>query len=71
MKIDFVPVRNTETGEVGRISRRLFENPAINRDGILVEVEADAKPYVKELYTAKPRTKDADKSKASEKEVSD
>lgn len=71
MNIDFVPVRNTDTGKVGRIARRLFENPAINPDGLLVEVEPDAKPFVQELYTAKPRTKDADKSKASKKEVVD
>lgn len=71
MNIDFVPVRNTETGEVGRIARHLFNNPVINPNGLLVEVEPDAKPFVKELYTAKPRTKDETKSKASTKEVDD
>lgn len=67
MNIDFVPVRNTQTGEVGRIARRLFENPAINKNGILVEVKPDAKPYVKELYKAKGEKK----SEGSENEVKD
>lgn len=66
MNIDFVPVRNTQTGEVGRLARHLFDNPAIN-NGILVEVKPDAKPYVKELYKAKGEKK----SEGSEKEVKD
>lgn len=64
MNIDFVNVRNTKTGGVGRIARHLFENPAINPKGLLVEVEEGAKPFVPELY------KDKSKSKVSEKEVS-
>jgi hypothetical protein len=47
-----IAVRNIETGEVGLIRRKLFDNPRIN-NGILVEVERDAKPYVSELWKSK------------------
>jgi hypothetical protein len=49
---EMITVRNLETGEVGRIRRRLFENPKIN-DGILVEADEDDKPYAPELYKSK------------------
>ena len=42
---DLVRVRNLETGAIGRIARRLFDNPKIN-PGILVEVDDKAKPYI-------------------------
>lgn len=47
-----VEVLNQETGERGRIRRRLFENPAIN-NGILVEVDPSQKPYVAELFKSR------------------
>jgi hypothetical protein len=50
---DMVRVRNGETGAIGYIARPLFENPRINRNGILVEVDEFAKPYVPELYKSK------------------
>lgn len=34
-----VTVYNSETEEVGVIRRSLFENPAFNPDGLLVEIE--------------------------------
>lgn len=49
---DIVHVRNIHTGQVGTIRRRLFEHPYFNR-GILIEVDADAKPYVPALYSSK------------------
>lgn len=52
MAIELVPVRNVETGAVGVIRRDWFENEKIN-NGILVEVDADAKSYVPELYKSK------------------
>lgn len=48
-----IRVRNTKTGRVGFVRRRIFESPVLNPD-TLVEVEHDAKPYVPELY--RPRT---------------
>ena len=59
MDNDIVEVLNTETGARGRISRRWFENEAIN-NGILVEVDADQKPYVAELYKSHFEPEEAD-----------
>lgn len=53
MKNEMVEVLNTETGERGRIRRRLFESPVFNGSGILVEVEADQKPYLPEMYKSR------------------
>lgn len=53
MSIEMVPVRNTDTGQVGVIRRDWLDHPVINKDGILVEVDADAKSYVPELYKSK------------------
>lgn len=47
-----VEVLNQETGERGRIRRRLFDNPAIN-NGILVEVDPSQKPYAAELFKSR------------------
>lgn len=71
MNIDFVPVRNRLTGEVGRIARHLFNNPVINKDGILEEVEPDAKSYVKELYKAKEKPAAQRKAPEPKKEDKD
>lgn len=48
-----IKVRNTDTGAVGFVARRIFDNSKFNPDGLLVEVDEDAKPYVSELYTSK------------------
>lgn len=50
---DTVRVRNTKTGAVGVIKRYIFESPAFNPDGLLVEVDDTAKPYVSDLYKSK------------------
>ena len=47
-----VEVLNQETGERGRIRRRLFDNPAIN-NGVLVEVDPSQKPYVTEMFKSR------------------
>lgn len=47
-----IKVLNTDTGAVGWIKRRLFENPRFNR-GILEEVPADQKPYTPVLFKSK------------------
>ena len=47
-----VEVLNQETGERGRIRRRLFDSPKIN-NGVLVEVPASQKPYVAELFKSR------------------
>ena len=49
---DMVEVLNQETGERGRIRRRLFDNPAIN-NGVLVEVDPSQKPYAAELFKSR------------------
>lgn len=49
---DIVEVLNVETGERGQIRRKLFDNTAIN-DGILVEVDASQKAYVRELFRSR------------------
>ena len=46
---DLIRVRNIHTGQIGRIARHLFENPRIN-NGILVEVDDSAKPYLEGFY---------------------
>lgn len=46
---DMVEVLNQETGQRGRIRRRLFENPVIN-NGILVEVDPTQKPYIAGMF---------------------
>ena len=52
MSSEMVDVLNIETGERGRIRRRLFSSKRFN-NGILVEVDANQKPYVPELYKSK------------------
>lgn len=47
-----ITVRNLETGQVGRIRRDWFENPAINA-GILVEAEPGAKSALPEMWRSK------------------
>ena len=47
-----VEVLNQETGERGRIRRRLFDNPAIN-NGVLVEVDPSQKPYAVDLFKSR------------------
>lgn len=47
-----IKVLNTDTGAVGWIKRRLFENPRFNR-GILEEVPANQKPYTAALFKSK------------------
>lgn len=49
---NLVRVRNVHTGQIGRISRAVFENPRLN-PGILVEVDDSAKPYLPGLYRSK------------------
>lgn len=70
MSIEMVPVRNLETGEVGVIRRDWFENEKINA-GILVEVDADAKSYVPELYKSKVEAASKPKAEAKLKEEKD
>lgn len=71
MSIEMVPVRNTDTGQVGVIRRDWLDHPVINKDGILVEVDADAKSYVPELYKSKVEAKPEAKAKAEPKEEKD
>lgn len=52
MSNEMVNVLNLETGERGRIRRRLFDSPVFN-NGVLVEVDGDQKSYVPELYKSK------------------
>ena len=47
-----VRVRNLQTGAIGRIARSLYDNPKIN-NGILVEVDDKAKPYVPGMYKSR------------------
>lgn len=54
MKHELVHVLNTQTGQVGDIRRRLFESRFFNRNNILVEVPNTQKPYLPEMYRAKP-----------------
>ena len=49
---DLVRVRNKHTGQIGRVSRAVFNNPRLN-PGILVEVDDLAKPYLRGFYTSK------------------
>lgn len=65
MNTEIVHVRNLDTGAVGTITRRLFENPAIN-NGILEEVEPGTKPYLKGFY--KSRIEPTEESKVSKEE---
>ena len=46
---DYVNVLNVNTGKVGRIRRKLFDNPTFN-SGVLVEVQPGTKPYNSALY---------------------
>lgn len=71
MSIELVPVRNTETGQVGVIRRDWLDHPVINKDGILVEVEAGAKSYVPELYKSKVEAESKPKAEAKPKEEKD
>ena len=74
--VELVRVRNLETGAIGHIARSLFENPKIN-NGILVEVDDTAKPYVPGMYKSKmpapvEETEDeADDETPSEEDVTD
>lgn len=52
MNIDYVEVLNQETGERGRIPRHWFNSKAIN-NGVLVEVDANQKPYTPELFKSR------------------
>ena len=54
MKHELVHVLNTQTGQVGDIRRRLFESKVFNPNGLLVEVPNTQKPYLPEMYRAKP-----------------
>ena len=54
MKHELVHVLNTQTGQVGSIRRRLFESRVFNPNGLLVEVPNTQKPYLPEMYRAKP-----------------
>ena len=54
MKHELVHVLNTQTGQVGNIRRRLFESRVFNPNGLLVEVPNTQKPYLPEMYRAKP-----------------
>lgn len=54
MKHELVHVLNTQTGQVGDIRRRLFESRVFNPNGLLVEVPNTQKPYLPEMYRAKP-----------------
>lgn len=51
MATEYATVLNVNTGQVGTIPRRFLDHPVINR-GQLVEVQADTKPYVPELFKA-------------------
>lgn len=64
MKNEMVEVFNIKTGQRGQIRRRLFESPVFNRNGILVEVEADQKPYLPEMY--KSRVEDPEPDEAED-----
>lgn len=75
MTNEFVDVLNTETGQRGRIRRNLFNSPAFNPDGLLVEVDSTQKPYVPELYKSKrgkeeivPDQSDADEAEVEEED---
>lgn len=70
MSIEMVRVRNLETGEVGVIRRDWFENEKINA-GVLVEVDADAKSYVPELYKSKVEAEAKPKAEAKPTEEKD
>lgn len=61
-----VRVFNVETGQLGSISRTLFEHPVFN-PGILIEAEPGQKPYVPELY--RPKTDVIDAAEAEEEDV--
>ena len=54
MKHELVHVLNTQTGQVGDIRRRLFESKVFNPNGLLVEVPNTQKPYLPEMYRARP-----------------
>lgn len=57
MSNEIVEVLNQETGERGQIRRNLFDNPRIN-NGILIEVDASQKPYVRELFKSRLETEE-------------
>lgn len=65
-----VHVLNLNTGRTGTVSRKWFENPAINA-GILIEVDKAQKPYVPELYKSKidPAPVEVEEDTDSEKEM--
>jgi len=54
-----VLARNTISGNIADVSPKMLEHPAFK--DILVEVEADAKPYIPEMYA--PGTKTEKKAK--------
>jgi len=51
---EMIKVLNTETGAVGFIKRRLFENPAIFNQDTFVRVDEEQKPYAPATF--KPRS---------------
>lgn len=67
---DLVRVRNKHTGQVGYISRTLFENPRVNA-GILEEIDLDAKPYYRPLYKSKFLTETVEEAETAGADSSD
>lgn len=65
MTTNKVEVLNTHTGQVGLVSRVIFESDFFNPDGLLVEVE-NQKPYVPELFTSKFEVPDDESDEDSE-----
>lgn len=53
MTIDLVTVRNTQTGKVGTVKRRVFENHRLMSPEVFIEVDPGSKPYVAELYKSR------------------
>lgn len=52
---DMITVRNKDTGEVGLISRKWYENPVIN-DGVLEAVPAGTKSALPEMWKSRMPT---------------
>lgn len=68
MAIKIIPVRNLDTGAVGKIREDWYNNPKIN-PGILEEVEPGAKPYLEGYYTSRFHAEDAKDSQAEESDT--
>lgn len=59
-----VEVLNNDTGEVGLVSRVIFESDIFNPGGLLLTEVSGQKPYVPELFVSKvvtPKPPKADK----------